>query len=133
MAKFITLSVLALVFGTGFASAQTGDVNSLCEQALAAMKAGQHKQAQAYLVEAVKLAPNNETVVTALAVVSNNAGDFETAIVAGVHVLQKLNDKNAVAYREVGYAYAVKSAQARKAGNSSQAHEFAELATKLLV
>jgi len=132
MLKFITLSVLALALSTGFASAQS-NVDNLCEQAATCAKNGNYQQAQGLLLEALKLQPNNETVAVGLAFVSNLAKDYDTAIAAGMHVLNKINSQSALAFREVGWAYALKAAAARKSGDTANAQEFAKLATGCLV
>ncbi len=143
MFKIIALSVLSLALTTGFAPAQipglgstqtsANTVDELCGRAATCIKNGQYPQAQALLIEACKQQPNNEDVVVGLAFVSNLAGDHDTAIVAGLHVLNKINSNSALAFREVGLAYGVKAAQARKNGDSAKAQEFGKYATGCLV
>jgi tetratricopeptide (TPR) repeat protein len=135
MTKFITLSVLALVLGTGFASAANnqGRIDDLCKDALASMNDKDYKQAKVYLTEAFELDPNSEAIALSLCFVSNQAGDYDKAIDAGLHLLQKINKTNSAAFREIGFAYAVKAAQARKNGSDAKAKEYGELATGLLL
>jgi Flp pilus assembly protein TadD len=108
-------------------------VEELCQRAATCIKNGQYPQAQALLLAALKQEPVNENVAVAVAFVSNLAGDHDTAIAAGLHVLNKINDKSALAFREIGLAYGIKAAQARKAGDSAKAQEFGKYATGCLV